>query len=659
MHTPVSFFNIFAILLFLFVIITAKELSLLKFAFSIARTEFTLAPVDHTTTCKTLIFPHLDDSEHAYFENEFGNSVQPRPISLLGSGSLVQPDKDLLFYEKEVSLKHILMELIFGTFRFSRNCVSVFLYGLNLDVSILLSHRWARPHKDYFFFASETAFPVEVNEHARTAPSFRLLRYRHLVVFNQNLSYSMTGSCGPLEGVFSVKCPMSIRGRHFGVVSSDIPSMVRPETNISKAEGTLYTAMEEIGRHYNYTSTIRMSSHGGATGIKINGVWKGNVGDVFARRADFSVGNGITSERHHLVDFGVTHLWFRRVFYIRSPPIKSSWGTIFRPLMFPVWILTGFTVIAVVVVLYGAGRLQAAMRRPLSSGSQPRLLSRIMDRMVRICMEQNASVAPWSSYVMRSVIIFSTMIFLVVSTAYKSKLMNFLAFVEREEIPATHVDLSLSDYQLFFRDYNGISMVETRRSRDPMHKRFMARALLVNDSFKCFRLALTVPRSACMDYIVSGTYTTATNMSLMTDYARDIFIRSNDIDIKWGMMWTFAKGSPLTATFDRIKGQVLAAGLFEKWMEADWYKKKRDGVHWLREQTHSKIKKTIQDVLNDLSRGGAMPLGLANLLDIFTIVGLGLGCSLLFWIGENVQRYSIGRLALTWRLHQRLVSYCT
>jgi hypothetical protein len=240
---------------------------------------------------------------------------------------------------------------------------------------------------------------------------------------------------------------------------------------------------------------------------------------------------------------------------------------------------------------------------------------------------------------------------MIVSTGYKSKLMNFLTFLEREEIPATHAELSLSDYKLYFRDYKGISMQETKNSKDPMHVRFMRRAVLLQDSFECFRLALTVPRSACMDYILSGTYTTAINMSLTMNSLQDIFIMSNDIDIKWGILWTFPKGSSLTATFDRIKGQALATGLFGKWMTDDFYKKRLDGVHYLRAQRHSQLKETIEAVLQDLGRNGPRPLGVSNTISIFLVLVIGFGLALLLWIAENHQR-------CTWQLVKSRFAAC-
>jgi len=555
------------------------------------------------------------------------------------------PKYDTLSFRQELKLAHILKPTLFGTLRLSRNCVVVLLSGrdeseVGAQIDLLVSRRFARPHKDYFFFHFLTRIDTS---HSNIVRHFSLLRYKHVIQPKYiapipEMAKSETGSeetkvfsyCGKFEKLFSHVCPGMIAGQKFELAASNTPALFRPAKGSLPAGGALSSAFKEIDYRYNSSTYIRHASYGGSAGMRLNngtGIWKGTVGDVFDRDVNISIATGMTMERLRFTDFSVTHLWNERVFFIRSPPIRRGWFTIFRPLQLAVWNWTGITLFGIVApVMYVCALFQEQFASGVrQSWLNPYLLFRVMDTIWCVVLEQTTFTRIWNGGRVRYLIILWTFVCLVVSTGYKTKLMNFLTFLDREAIPETHLDLSLSDYKLFFRNYKGIVILETRLSEDPMHKRFMARAQFPTDSFDCFTSALLTPKSACMDFILNGEYTLAVNTTLRRTGDQQIFIRSKDKEkIKWMIMWIFAKGSPLTATFDRIKLELLATGLVGKWIGEDWAAQKSKGVRWLESQNQSAVRNQIEALLDHLGETGQSPLEVEHVLSIFALLGFGL-----------------------------------
>lgn len=201
-----------------------------------------------------------------------------------------------------------------------------------------------------------------------------------------------------------------------------------------------------------------------------------------------------------VVDPSMTQTWITRTFFIKSPSFKTSWGSVFWPMELHIWILTIITIIIVLPVYYWTALLYFKTAKSAAI-KPPHLLTEVIDVLNRILMEQSATARPWKGNRIRLLILLWTGFCLVIETGYRSKLVTFLTFLEREEIPKTHMELSKSNYKLFFRTYNGVAYQYTAASPDPMHKRILAKSTLSNHSHECIHLALLTEKSACLGKI--------------------------------------------------------------------------------------------------------------------------------------------------------------
>jgi len=91
---------------------------------------------------------------------------------------------------------------------------------------------------------------------------------------------------------------------------------------------------------------------------------------------------------------------------------------------------------------------------------------------------------------------------LIITTRYRSnsELINFLAFLDQDDAPLAHSDLSLSAYGLFFRTVGRVVAYQyTINSRDPMHNRNMRRPVLVGTSKASMFKTLFAEKGAWLD----------------------------------------------------------------------------------------------------------------------------------------------------------------
>ncbi len=114
-------------------------------------------------------------------------------------------------------------------------------------------------------------------------------------------------------------------------------------------------------------------------------------------------------------------------------------------------------------------------------------------------------------------------------------------------------------------------------------------------------------------------------------------MRSEDEDLSIGMVWAFAKGSPLTEEFDRFILHCMSSGLHDFWTYQSEARNKIRGARWLRAQKESPVRDKLQEI-NDmrLQREG---LALTSLYGILVLAIIGLAASVVVYFIELIFRY--------------------
>jgi hypothetical protein len=224
---------------------------------------------------------------------------------------------------------------------------------------------------------------------------------------------------------------------------------------------------------------------------------------------------------------------------------------------------------------------------------------------------------------------------LVLGTSYRSKLINFLTFLDTSVIPSTHRDLVDANYKLYFRYYGGVAYEYMLDSSNPIHHSILNAALLVNSSAACVAAAALTENSACLDYDFHGDYAIWTNATLWAHEDQGFFIKSKDKDIPLLMSFNLRKGSPFTESFDVFLLQTFASGLYDEWIQQDWTGSKIQAAKWLRSQSESELKRTIENVYRKLS-SNPRPISSQSLYGAFIAAVVGLAFAILALLGELI-----------------------
>jgi len=215
---------------------------------------------------------------------------------------------------------------------------------------------------------------------------------------------------------------------------------------------------------------------------------------------------------------------------------------------------------------------------------------------------------------------------LVMSTAYKSKLMNSLLFPLLEKIPHNFDELADSDYTLVLQYIRGLGLDRLKASNNPTHHKIVERLLLEANDVKCFEYVMKT-RASCIawydvvDYISNQNFTDRTGQVPFVRAADAIFFIPGGLGMQ--------KGSLFAHNFDKVILRALDMGLFVKWFDMDVTFIRAERMKWIR-ASNKEVERAVED-----SAG----LGLKNLTAAFLFLGVGLILGCLIFCAEVARHF--------------------
>ena len=320
---------------------------------------------------------------------------------------------------KEYTPEEILIPMKLGIRKFSRNCVSAFLFSNENDelevirtIECLINARLVLKHKDYFFVVGRQSQSLKF----MLMQEMTEIRHKISLLANPNGDrFTIHNYCARRKtnddalSLFDFDCDAIIAGQHLRAACTNLASMIKPDVKsqeegsnatkvVQKGGGWLYSMFEEGSHRFNYTFEAQLSSLGGSSGLKRNGVWGGSIGDVLTRKADIAFGVGVTEERNLFVDSSALQTWLVRAFYVKLPEFRSDWWAILWPLEFSVWMAV-LVVIAALVPVFVCSAIQyfriANMDKVKSRPTKIGIVLEVLDGMTRIFVEQAATLRHW------------------------------------------------------------------------------------------------------------------------------------------------------------------------------------------------------------------------------------------------------------------------
>lgn len=230
-------------------------------------------------------------------------------------------------------------------------------------------------------------------------------------------------------------------------------------------------ALEHLMRRYNFTATFFPSVGGGGTGSRFpNGTWVGSVGDILNGQADIGLSSAQIYARNLVVDFTLPMGYTWLTFTTGKVLPHYSWKSTYWPLSPKVWQFALISSLATV----GAFSLIQYFRSKLLQASYT------INFMVRSLLEQDVKIGCKDESV-RVLGAFWLIFGLLITTAYRCKLVPMLAYPVLEQPPTTFSQLaSANHYQISLQYVRGAAYVLLKTSPNPTLKTIFKRMMQLN-----------------------------------------------------------------------------------------------------------------------------------------------------------------------------------
>lgn len=189
--------------------------------------------------------------------------------------------------------------------------------------------------------------------------------------------------------------------------------------------------------------------------------------------------------RHPFVEWSapITYEWL--VFSMHKPKTFFSSTVLFKPFPISVWIGFLVSVVLLVVTLKRISRLISN-----NNLSIPKCCYYILASILEQDSEYYLNIMRTCSA--RVVVCFWLLFALVLSTAYRGKLVALIAFPEMNWVPSTFEQLAYSNYRsgLNIIGKGGAAYAQLSSSKNPVYRRLIDRMEMYPDAAVCFREAL-------------------------------------------------------------------------------------------------------------------------------------------------------------------------
>lgn len=317
----------------------------------------------------------------------------------------------------------------------------------------------------------------------------------------------------------------------------------------------------ELMKRLNFTLEFFPSMSGGGTGFRFpNGTWIGIVGDLLSRNADLGQAAGQTLSRNEVIEysFPITYEWL--TFTTGVPKPFYSWKAVYRPLSIQVWILLFLS-----GIFMAAGFLIFLKHQPPNSKQLEKKL--VAEFMFRSLVEQGDNIlfSPSISVTLKLLSLFWLLFVLVLLTAYKSKLVSFLAFPNVDVPPDTFDALSKSSFKIVLQ-YTGAAVMLFKTSSNPTYVKIFNRMTTEKSDVKCFEEAIN-SKAACISWANIVDYVSYKNLSDSHGQTPLVKAPAAAYFLLGGIL--MRKKSTYRVEISNYIMQAMDSGLLNKWKKLD------------------------------------------------------------------------------------------
>jgi len=383
---------------------------------------------------------------------------------------------------------------------------------------------------------------------------------------------------------------------------------------------------DHLSKKFNFTGTFFPSTGGGGTGNRFsNGTWAGAAGDVYNGKADLGGPVGIVLNRALIVNFAspVSYGWL--VFTTGIPQPFYSWKSIYWPLDNLIWYLT-----------FGFALLTSSTFVLLWKFSQNRKypIGRVTRYLFALFLEQDDGNVEISDHSSRVLLTFWLVFCILITTAYRSKLVTLISFPILEDPPNSFKSLaetSANDYQITLQYLRGAAYNVLRTSKNPTFVNIFSRMKLEENDAKCFQKSVGTIKHACISWSGLATFVRYKNLTDSSGYAP--LVMAKDTSTFVSASFVFRKEEVFKEKFDVVISKATEMGLKAKWKDLDNEFVRMERYKWEKREN-------ITRVVYEDGGGGSKPLIMENLIGTFFVLFGGFILGFLSCIGEiNLCRF--------------------
>lgn len=389
-------------------------------------------------------------------------------------------------------------------------------------------------------------------------------------------------------------------------------------TNTWVPKRGLYSiVMSNLMASYNFSANFFPSLGNGGTGSKLpNGTWLGSVGNVLGATAELGHVTGQTWSRNKVVGFTYPVSYEMLTFTSGQPRPYFSWRAILWPLAKEMWLGLGVSFIVSNFVL-----LLIIKRTPEHFD-----LTHILSYTFASVLEQDVpSAERLSSPPFRVFVTFWLFFTLVVSTAYRSKLVSLLSFPNVEEAPKTFEALAASDYTYALQYLRGAAYALLRTSPNPTYKTIFDRMQLEEDDVRCFtRAAVVGARFVCISWSRIADFVFKRNLSDV--WGRVPVVKAGVTTCFLSVGIIMGKRAIYLGNFNRVIIAATDSGLLERW----WV----DDMNWVYNERRNWERGAGQGMKKEGRKEESGKLTNGHFRGSYYLLGVGCGVAALVWVGE-------------------------
>lgn len=216
---------------------------------------------------------------------------------------------------------------------------------------------------------------------------------------------------------------------------------------------------------------------------------------------------------------------------------------------------------------------------------------------------------------------------MLVTTAYKSKLVSLLSFPILEDPPKTFKKLAIAEpheYKITLQYLRGAAFSLLKTSTNPTFQTIFKRMSLEEDAAKCFQNAIGTTHHVCISWDTIAEY--AYNKNLSDRYGNVPLTKAPDTSCFIAIGLVFEKRAVFKQKFDVVLSIAASMGLTEKWVQLDHEIVREERSEWERETNRTKPVYPAVQFIKALKR--------ENLEGAFYVIFCGLLVALVGYFGE-------------------------